>query len=56
MSGFPAEFTKHYFVAAYLYANKSTKYGPAGFDQDLCFDVQRLFVLVKFVIRLAIGV
>ena len=30
MSGFPAEFTKHYFVAAYLYVNKSTKDGPVA--------------------------
>ena len=30
MSGFSSEFAKHYFVAAYLYANKSAKDGPVA--------------------------
>ena len=29
-SDFPAEFAKHYFVAAYLYANISAKDGPVA--------------------------
>ena len=56
VSGFPSQFTKHYFVAAYLYANKSAKDAPVALIETYVFMFKCLFVLVTFVIRLAIGV
>ena len=37
MSGFPSQFTKHYFVAAYLYANKSAKDAPVALIETYVF-------------------
>ena len=37
VSGFPSQFTKHYFVAAYLYANKSAKDAPVALIETYVF-------------------
>ena len=37
VSGFPSQFTKHYFVAEYLYANKSAKDAPVALIETYVF-------------------